>query len=69
MGWGSSNNYKTQNTKVWALKLFCLKENWMYYWNVSNKLKDYAETQQNKTTIDIILILEDTLCHITYVTS
>ena len=31
--------------------------------------KDYAENQQNKTTTDIILILEDALCHITYVTS
>ena len=38
--------------------------------NVLLKLfKDYAENQQNKTTADLILILEDTLCHIMYVLS
>ena len=36
---------------------------------IQTNFKDYAENQQKKTTTDIILILEDTVCHITYVTS
>ena len=61
---------KLQNTKYESMGLkITLPERQL---NVLLKLfKQTSKTgiQQNKTTTEIILILEDTLCHITYVTS
>ena len=57
MGLGSPMNYKIRKT------VECFIE------TIQTNFKDYAENQQHKTTTNIILILEDTLCRIMYVTS
>ena len=58
-----------QNTKYGPYNYFTWKAIECIIESIQTNFKDYAENQQNKTTTDIILILEDTLCHITYVTS
>ena len=62
-------NTKQNKKKHGPLNYYAWKTIECIFETIQIDLKDYAENQQNKTTTVIILILEDTLCHITYLTS
>ena len=53
-----NTKYESMGLKITTIE--CIIE------TIQTNFKDY---QQNKTATDIILILEDSLCHITYVMS